>query len=65
MLPSNIRRDIFGQIGSAGVNTQSRQSWQWQPTLTVHDPNPPITLENPAPASLVMQTKPLAGLVGR
>lgn len=21
---------------------------QWQPTLTVHDPNPPITLESPA-----------------
>lgn len=25
---------------------QDRASWQWQPTLTSHDPNPPITLED-------------------
>ncbi len=25
---------------------QERQSWQWQPTLDVHDPTPPITLED-------------------
>lgn len=23
----------------------SRARWQWQPTLTAHDPNPPIKLE--------------------
>jgi hypothetical protein len=22
-------------------------AWQWQPILTQHEPNPPITLENP------------------
>jgi hypothetical protein len=30
----------------------SRSDWQWQPTLTAHDPNPPITLENAAAAVL-------------
>lgn len=28
-----------------------RTAWQWQPTLTVHDPNPPITLEDAAVAA--------------
>lgn len=27
-----------------------RTAWQWQPTLTVHDPSPPITLEDAAVA---------------
>lgn len=27
----------------------SRARWQWQPTLTTHDPNPPITLETAPP----------------
>lgn len=28
----------------------SRTRWQWQPTITAHDPTPPITLEDvPAP----------------
>lgn len=31
----------------------SPESWQWQQTLTAHDPNPPITLEEPPPASSV------------
>lgn len=26
---------------------------QWAPTLTVHDPNPPITLESPAAGGVV------------
>jgi len=26
--------------------TQCYETWQWQPSLTVHDPNPPLTLEN-------------------
>lgn len=25
---------------------RTRARWQWQPTLTAHDPNPPITLED-------------------
>lgn len=24
------------------------ERWQWQPSLTAHDPNPPITLEDAA-----------------
>lgn len=33
---------LFGERGD------SRESWQWQPTLTAHDPSPPITLEDAA-----------------
>ena len=38
-------------------------AWQWQPTRTDHDPNPPVTLEDAAgapPASTV----PLRSLMG-
>lgn len=37
---------LFGERGD------SRQSWQWQPTLSAHDPNPPITLEDAVAASV-------------
>ena len=65
MLPSNIQRNLFGEIGMGGVRTQDRQSWQWQPTLTVHSPNPPITIKSPVVASLVAQARRLLGLIGR
>jgi hypothetical protein len=39
---------------------QERQSWQWQPALDSHDPNPPIPLEDGAPAGV---TGTLAGSV--
>lgn len=35
-------------------------SWQWQPTLDTHDPNPPLPLEDPAAAPV---TGTLAGSV--
>src|SRR4051812_7656080 len=28
-----------------GLHDQDYTAWQWQPTLSAHDPNPPITLE--------------------
>jgi len=34
--------------GIKGVRFWSRARLQWAPTLTVHDPNPPINLETPA-----------------
>lgn len=34
---------------SRGLLTLARL--QWQPTLTVHDPNPPLTLEDAAAAA--------------
>jgi hypothetical protein len=37
------------------------ESWQWQPTLTLHDPNPPITLEDPLP-SVGLKTLMLMGM---
>jgi hypothetical protein len=42
--------------GFGWVLTGSRRTaWQWQPTLTAHDPNPPITLEDGAPPVLDQQ----------
>jgi hypothetical protein len=35
------------QLSSGQKGVQTPQI-QWQPTLTVHDPNPPLTLESPA-----------------
>lgn len=59
-------------IGNRGLGFRLRSSWQWQPTLTAHDPNPPIILEDPAgggPVTLiagsntVTLTAPTASLV--
>ena len=33
---------------------QDDRKWQWQPTTTEHDPNPPIPLETPVSASYTM-----------
>lgn len=33
-----------------GMGFSGGVRWQWQPTLTAHDPNPPITLENAPPS---------------
>ena len=33
------------RIGWPGYD---RQRWQWEPTLTVHDPSPPMILEDAA-----------------
>lgn len=40
-------------FSGTGINVGlNGTAWQWQPSLTVHDPNPPITLESPvAPAN--------------
>jgi len=35
--------------GSDGFPGTGRHAFQWQPTTTAHDPNPPITLEDGAP----------------
>ena len=37
---------------TTGIVMSQPQSWQWQPDLDSHDPNPPITLEDPAPTAL-------------
>lgn len=34
-----------------GVPFTNHSSWQWQPTLGVHDPNPPITILDPDAAA--------------
>lgn len=33
----------------------ARERWQWQPDLDAHDPNPPITLEDPAGGSTIIE----------
>jgi hypothetical protein len=41
----------------------SRALWQWQPTLTAHDPSPPITLEDvPAPSEGQPAVKRMGGV---
>ena len=37
---------------------------QWQPTLTVHDPNPPIVLETPAAPPEPPSGVPLRTMMG-
>ena len=39
------------QISGNGLVVQSWAQTQWAPTLTSHDPNPPITLEDPLGAT--------------
>lgn len=48
------------RIGWPGYD---RQRWQWQPTLTVHDPSPPMILEDAAEEPPAGDT-PLRTLVG-
>lgn len=31
-------------------SNRARTRWQWQPTLTFHSPNPPITIKSPSAA---------------
>jgi len=42
----------------SGPFSSNATAWQWQPTLTFHDPNPPITLED-APAAVAIPFAPL------
>ena len=43
----NVRINLHWLQGRqrAGWPGYGRSRWQWQPTLTTHDPNPPLTLE--------------------
>ena len=42
------------RLGSGGRLYRGAEL-QWQPTLTVHDPNPPITLEHLTASAVVMR----------
>lgn len=42
-----------------------RQSWQWQPTLTSHDPEPPIRIEDPAGGGDVTALATAAFMLGQ
>lgn len=46
------------RITNRGVSRASIT--QWQPTLTVHDPNPPITLESPAALTVYRDLTPIS-----
>ena len=35
------------------VGGDNWEAWQWQPTLTVHDPENVLTLETPVPQGMV------------
>ena len=53
---------LYGRsrIGWTGYD---RQRWQWQPTLTVHDPAPPLILEDaPVPPSTDVPLRTMMGL---
>lgn len=39
---------IYPGGSRSGIVGVDRVAWQWQPTRTAHDPNPPITLEDGA-----------------
>ena len=39
---------LIGARSRIGVAFGGRTAWQWQPTLTVHDPAPPLVLESPS-----------------
>lgn len=57
MFVSNFILKSGGRFGSG----DSKTKWQWQPTLTIHDPNPPIALED---AAVVLSGNVLRMLTG-
>jgi hypothetical protein len=47
----NVWSYLQGVVRWCGLSGDYRDAL-WQPTLTAHDPNPPITLENAAVATV-------------
>ena len=61
-----MRLGLYGLQGKqrSGWPGYGRTQWQWQPTLTAHDPSPPMILEDAAvePPAGDMSTRTMTGV---